>query len=182
MAGRPAWAIVEDTMRVLVITASKHGSTAEIGTAIAAGLTRRGVPADHLPVDRVRGVDGYDAVVLGSAVYAGQWVRAARDLALDRGAWLRTRPVWLFSSGRVDERPEEDAPLQLDELLSATGAVAHRTFAGRIDRRRLSLPEKALIAALRVREGDFRDWDAIDAYADDIATHLVGVREPLAVA
>ena len=59
-------------MRVLVTAepvASKHQATQEIAEAIAAGLAARGVNAEALPIEEVRGVDGYDAVVVGSAIY-----------------------------------------------------------------------------------------------------------------
>ena len=45
-------------------------------------------------------------------------------------------------------------------------------FAGRLDRGRLSFGEKAVVLAVRAPEGDFRDWDAIDGFAHDIAGHL----------
>ncbi len=83
--------------------------------------------------------------------------------------------MWLFSSGPLGTpenlKPEGD-PVDVDALIDATDAVEHRVFAGRLDRRLLSLPEKALVVAVRAPEGDFRDWQAVDAFADRIATWL----------
>jgi len=164
-------------VRVLVTAASKHGATAEIADRIGAGL-RAGLPAADVtvrPPDEVTDVDGYDAVVLGSAVYAGRWLAPARDLATDHRARLGSVPVWLFSSGPVGDppKPAED-PADAAAMVAATGARAHVTFAGKLDRHGLGFGERALVAALRAPTGDFRDWAAIDAWAGDIAAALGG--------
>jgi menaquinone-dependent protoporphyrinogen oxidase len=67
-------------MRVLVAAATKYGATAEIAQTIADVLGEHGLEATVLPPDLVEEVDGYDAVVLGSAVYAGHWLKPAREL------------------------------------------------------------------------------------------------------
>lgn len=160
-------------MRVLVTAASRHGATHEIAEAIAAGLARRGVDAHARPAEELAELDGYDAYVIGSAVYIGRWLDRARELVEAR-SWPAV-PVWLFSSGPLGPpeslKPEGD-PVDVDALVEATGAVEHRVFAGRLDRKRLSLPEKALVVAVRAPEGDFRDWEAIDAFAAGIAEHV----------
>ena len=56
---------------ILVTAASAHGATQEIAEAIAAALRRRGLDVALLTPDDVHDVEMYDAVVLGSAVYAG---------------------------------------------------------------------------------------------------------------
>lgn len=163
-------------MRVLVTAASKHGSTEEIGHAIVEELDRRGIVADFLVPEAVRTLDTYDAVVLGSAVYAGHWLKPAHELVDRLGDDLRARRVWLFSSGPVgDPEPRPDGePADVEELLGACGAVEHTVFSGRIKRDELGLAERAIVRALRVPDGDFRDWVAIDAWAGRIASALTG--------
>ena len=160
-------------MRVLVTAATKYGATAEIAQAIADALGDRGLEPTVLPPEQVEGVDGYDAVVLGSAVYAGHWLKPARELTQRSAGTLAGRPVWLFSSGPVGDppKPEED-PVDVAELMEATRAREHRVFAGRIVRKQLSFPERAIVSALRVPEGDFRDWDEISRWAAEIASAL----------
>jgi menaquinone-dependent protoporphyrinogen oxidase len=86
---------------------------------------------------------------------------------------MAERPVWLFSSGPVGDppKPEED-PVDVAELLTVTGAREHRVFAGKLVRRQLSFPDRAIVAALRVPEGDFRDWTEITRWAAGIADAL----------
>ena len=162
-------------MRVLVTSASRHGATHEIAEAIANGLARRGVEAEARPVEELTGVDGYDAYVIGSAVYIGRWLAPARDFVEAHADALTARPVWMFSSGPLGPpealKPEGD-PVDADDMIQAAGALEHRVFAGRLDKRLLGLGEKAVVVAVRAPEGDFRDWDAIDGFAGDIAQRL----------
>ena len=159
-------------MKVLVTAASKYGSTAEIARRIADVLSARGHDVDVEPADGAS-VAGHDVVVLGSAVYAGHWMPAAKNLVERAGPDLANRSVWLFSSGPVGgpPKPEED-PVDVAPIVAATSARGHCVFAGRIDRDQLSFPEKAIVVALRVRSGDFRQWHEIEAWAGEIADAL----------
>ena len=90
-------------MRVLVASATRHGATAEIAEAIAATLKDRGLKVELRRVEEVADMSGYDAVVLGSAVYIGKWLEPARQFAVDHAAELAMRPTWLFSSGPLGD-------------------------------------------------------------------------------
>lgn len=166
-------------MRVLVTAASKHGATAEIADAIGRGLTGNGITAVVLAPEEVNELEGFDAVVVGSAVYAGHWLDAAKELVERLGPELRNREVWLFSSGPVGDplKPEED-PVDVAAMREATGAVEHRLLAGRLDRSLLGFAEKAIVMALRAPEGDFRDWEEIAAWSEAIARALPERTEP----
>lgn len=162
-------------MRVLVITASKYGATHEIGETVADELHRRGHDAaavsadDHLATD----IAANDAVVIGSAVYAGHWIESAKRLVEDHAEDLRARPVWLFSSGPVGDppKPAED-PADAEPMIEATGAIEHRVFSGKLDRSKLRFADRAIAAALRAPEGDFRDFEAIREWAGQISEAL----------
>ena len=161
--------------RVLVVVASRHGATEEIARAIAARLSE---PATGLTAVAVRAEQDPDphpvaAVVLGSAVYMGRWLEPARLYAAARAAALRGRPVWLFSSGPIGEPPfPPDEPHDAAPLMRLTGAREHRIFAGRLDRARLGLGERAMVTAMRAPLGDFRSWDAVRSWADAIGKEL----------
>lgn len=160
---------------VLVVTASKHGSTREIARSIAAQLRARGFAVDMSDPADDPDPGRYDAVVLGSAVYVGRWLADAREFIDRHREALRARPVWLFSSGPLEEDGSEPRgdPFGLPDLMAATGARGHRVFAGRLDMDDLGLGERILTKAVMAREGDFRDWPATWAWADEIADALV---------
>lgn len=160
-------------MRVLVTAASKHGATAEIARAIGEVLAESGLETEVVPAEQVGALEGYDAVVLGSGVYAGHWLKPAMELVERAGEALAARPVWVFSSGPIGEPPKpETDPVDAARVLEATRAREHRVFAGRLVRRQLSLGERAIAVALRAPDGDFRDWDEIRDWARTIGRAL----------
>jgi menaquinone-dependent protoporphyrinogen oxidase len=89
--------------RVLVTFGSKRGGTAEIATAIADTLRAQGLTVDCVRAAGVRDIARYDAFVVGGALYAARWIREARRFVNRNAATLRARPVWMFSSGPLDD-------------------------------------------------------------------------------
>jgi menaquinone-dependent protoporphyrinogen oxidase len=160
-------------MQVLVTAATKYGATGEIARAIGDVLAERGLDTTVAAPEQVGSVDGFDAVVLGSAVYAGHWLKPARELVDRSGDALAARTVWLFSSGPIGDPPKPDEdPVDVAEILATTGAREHRVFAGKLVRKQLSFGEKAMVVAFRAPEGDFRDWAEVKGWASGIADAL----------
>ena len=162
-------------MTVLVTAASRHGATLEIAEAITRVLDEQGVPADLVDIDEVRDLGRYDAVVLGSAVYLGQWLKQAREFVDAHAAELTQRPTWLFSSGPIVGDPPRPDPA--DEAagrraLETAHAREHKLFAGKLDKSELGLLERVAVRAAHASEGDHRDWDEIDRWAGQIAAQL----------
>jgi acetate kinase len=163
-------------VRVLVTAASRHGATAELAAVIADGVRRALGSSAEVAVQRPRDVEdvsGYDAVVIGSAVYFGHWLEEAHDLLLRCAVPLWARPVWVFSCGPlgVPGRPPESL-LDVDEELRLSRAREHRVFPGRLERSRLDLAERAMVTALRAPEGDFRTWTAAADWGASIGSAL----------
>jgi menaquinone-dependent protoporphyrinogen oxidase len=160
-------------MRVLVTSASKHGATAEIASAIAYSLQGSALHVSVVPIDDAPDVADYDAVVVGSAIYAGRWRKPARAFVEHNADVLAERPVWLFSSGPLGEpaKPDSD-PVDVEKLVALTGALGHHLFAGKLDKDELSWGEKAVVSAVRAPEGDWRDWADVSAFAREIASEL----------
>jgi len=90
---------------------------------------------------------------------------------------LRSRPVWLFSSGPVGDPPKPGAdPVDAATMSTASGARDHRVFSGKLDRSLLRFTDKAIATALRAPAGDFRDWDEIGVGVRDRCRARTGER------
>ncbi|MBC8076628.1 MAG: flavodoxin domain-containing protein [Chloroflexales bacterium] len=161
-------------MYILIAIASRHGSTREIAEALAKELCVAGHSVEVQTIDENTAIETPDAVVIGSAIYMGGWLPEAREFV--ERSWLRLAsvPTWLFSSGPLghDDPQPQGNPAQLDELLATTGAREHRVFVGKLDKQRLHMGERLITAMVKAPEGDFRDWDAIRAWAHEIAAAL----------
>ena len=165
-------------MRILVVVASRHGATWEIGEVVTDALASRGHRVDQRAPEDVESVDGYDAVVVGSAVYLAHWMASAREFADRFTEQLVQVPVWMFSSGLATQpAASANSPHELMALRNQIGARGHRSFRGRLDRALLTFAERAAIAGARAREGDHRDMAAVRTWAlgvaDDLAAHPV---------
>jgi len=169
-------------MNVAVVYASKYGSTEGIAEFIAERLRKQGLEAEALSVDSRPDPGQYDAVVLGSAVYLGRWMKEAAAFAEQNRAALASRPVWLFSSGplalkegaTVDD--PDVVPTDIAALRDTIHPRDHRVFFGALDPAKLGWGIRAMrtLPASRavLPEGDFRNWEEIGVWADGIAAAL----------
>ena len=172
-------------MSTLVVYASKHGATQGIAKRIAARLQQAGQQAEARPVASVDHLAGYDAFVVGSAVYAAHWQKEAAAFVQRNRTVLATKPVWLFSSGPLGTEATDvkgrdltvaAEPKEIAEFKGVIGPKGHRVFFGALDPGKLGFSERAIrklpAARAMLPEGDFRDWTEIDAWARDIAHEL----------
>jgi menaquinone-dependent protoporphyrinogen oxidase len=167
--------------RVLVLHASAGGSTKSVAEFIAARLRVQGVVADVRGLDEQPGPDGYDAVVLGSAVHGRALLPAAEHFVLHNSDALRTMPVWLFSlgigpslRGPVGRLLRDIVPPRIAEVCELIGPRDYHAFAGVVPRAGAPLLSRVLLRVCGGRYGDLRDWPAIDAWAAEIAGYLHG--------
>jgi menaquinone-dependent protoporphyrinogen oxidase len=163
-------------MTVLVTAASNHGATAEIAARISADLAERGVEVELKKLDELRDVSDYDAFVVGSGIYFGQWLKPAKEFIESHQRDLSRRPTWLFSSGPIVGDPPAAGPEDTakgDALAEAVHAREHKVFAGKLDGRDLNWCEKVAVRCAHAHEGDHRDWQAIDEWAASIGRDLL---------
>lgn len=157
---------------VLVAFATKHGSTRGIADRISEELRAAGLTVSIAEVREVAHIEQFDAVVLGSALYAGRWRSEAVAFAKRHRGALSTRPLWLFSSGPLDTDTDRATLAMTGSVTRAIGGlrpIDHRTFGGAL------LPgTPGLVEALMARRlaGDYRDWDDVAAWSREIAAEL----------
>ncbi len=161
-------------MRVLVTAASRHNATTDVAQAVAARLERAGLEVVMNRPEEVTDLASYDAVVVGSAIYAGRWLKPAKDLIDRTASQMQTMPVWLFSTGPIgDPLKPAGLPADVAPMLERSHAREHRLFGGRLDRRDLGLAERTMVRIVGAPDGDYRPWADINQWAAEIAGMLV---------
>jgi len=126
--------------------------------------------------------------VLGSAAYMFHWMKSARKFAARNRSELASKPLWLFSSGPtgtdlVDNKGrdifEASRPKEFEDLEESLSPRGMKVFFGAYDpdAEAVGMAEKFMNlmpkAKAEIPSGDFRDWDAIDAWADEISASLL---------
>ena len=154
---------------ILVAYATKRESTHEVAEALAARMRARGAEVDVRTAAEVGTLKPYGAVVLGGALYAGRWHPDARRFLAHHREELEHMhmPVAVFAMGPLELKPAdvESARRQLDRALAKEhelAPVSVTIFGGVIDPTKLRFPFTHMDAV------DARDWQAIEAWADQL--------------
>jgi menaquinone-dependent protoporphyrinogen oxidase len=162
--------------QILVTYASKHHSTAEIAEAIAQEIRVHGHDVVCEPANSAAPAAEFDAIVIGSAVYMGRWRPPARKYLKRNIEALSKMPFWIFSSGPVGETPEDPEkqerflePRKVIERAEAAGVRGHVVFGGRVPQDADGYVEKSMLKNTPQELQDLRDWDAIRAWAQQVA-------------
>lgn len=171
-------------MKLLVAYASKYGSTAEIADVIGKELEKRQYEVEVKPVDEIDGLDAYDGFVIGSAVYAGGWMKPAARFLRSNQERLADKPVWFFSSGPTGQGDPNELmdgwtfPENLEKVREAINPKDIILFHGNIDLDTLNFAEKMIIKSVKATVGDYRDWLVIRRWAGKIDLDLKSDQVP----
>lgn len=152
---------------MLVAYGSKHGSTEKVAEAITENLKQAGRDVELRRAADVEDLTRYDGVVLGGSLYFGRWHRDAVRFLSKHRRELSELPVTVFALGPQSAEPQELAKsrAQLDKALRKVPEVEPRSiavFGGVIDPAKLRFPLSCMPAS------DARDWNAIEAWTDEI--------------
>jgi menaquinone-dependent protoporphyrinogen oxidase len=157
--------------RVLVASASKHGTTRQVAEFVARALEQRGLTVEVEEAARVGSIAHYDAVVVGGGLYMGKWHKDARRLLERHRQELSGIRLAVFGMGpdEIVESKVRESRKQLDRALEATPElepVAVAVFGGALT------PESWRFPFSKLPAFDARDWDVIEDWADEVAACL----------
>jgi menaquinone-dependent protoporphyrinogen oxidase len=174
-------------MRVLLIHASRYGSTQGIAERIAVTLRQQGLEVKVQSVQQADDPADYDAAVIGSAVYYFRWMKPATEFVRRNCEVLAARPVWLFSSGPLGTEAKDAQgrdlrvvlePKEIAEFRETINPRDHRVFFGALDAGKLGFTHRLMLKLPANRDnalfplGDFRDWTDVERWASSIAQAL----------
>jgi menaquinone-dependent protoporphyrinogen oxidase len=162
--------------RILIAYASKCGSTAEIADSMGKTLSGNGYSVDVLPVKMVTSLDGYDAVLAGSAIRVGAWLPEALELLKQNQAALGKLPIAIFTVHALNwENTSASEALRRNYTTAVKQLITPKDevfFAGKIDYSKMTFLEKMMSKTVRAVEEDLRDWAAINDWAKGIPGRL----------
>jgi menaquinone-dependent protoporphyrinogen oxidase len=168
-------------MRILVTWGTKLGGTEGIARIIGDTLRQAGFEVTLAPAAKLRDARGYDAAIVGGGLYANRWHRHARRFVARNVNHLGCIPVWMFSSGPLDDSADRaDIPptREVAVLMERIGARGHATFGGRIAPDAKGFPAAAMA---RASAGDWRNPERIQAWAKTVAAALPDAHPALPV-
>ncbi len=170
--------------RLLVAYASRCGSTVGVAQTIGQELCRAGTSVDVRPVASVPDLTPYRAVVLGSPVRSARWLDEAHQFLEQHQHRLASMPVAYFQTciALAKDNPQTRALARsyLEPTLKAAPKIIPKAsgfFAGTLDYSKLSwlmgMILRRKMSAKGIKEGDYRNWQAIKAWARDTAPKLL---------
>ncbi|MHB1296783.1 MAG: flavodoxin domain-containing protein [Anaerolineae bacterium] len=160
--------------KILVAYASQHGATAGVADAMGKVLAEGGCTVDVRPMKEVKDLAPYTAVVAGSAIHGGKWLPEAMAFVQKHQSALNRVPTATFLVCGMLASPEtkyrDMVPQWLDPVRVLIRPVAEGCFAGAVLYKNYSFFEslgmRIFVASMKMQEGDYRDWDAIRAWAE----------------
>jgi menaquinone-dependent protoporphyrinogen oxidase len=155
--------------KFLIAYVSRMGSTAEIAQAMGRELEAAGHSVVVSDMKGIDSIEGYRAVVIGAPVYMAAIEKEVAHFVARHRDGLSRIPVAAFAVGiaPVDHRvgSVESVLEKLRASLDPVKPVAVTMFAGRLELARMSFVQRTMSGLMRVLTGDFRDWEAIRAWA-----------------
>lgn len=157
---------------MLVAFGSKRGGTAGLARMIGSALAEAGYEVRVSPAPDVHDITDVDAVIVAGALYMNRWQRSARRLVQRHTAQLRKLPVWLVSSGPLDDSAtQRDIPPtpQVKKLAELVNARGHVTFGGRLRADARGFPGTAMA---KDQAGDWRDEPHVQRWVATVVREL----------
>jgi menaquinone-dependent protoporphyrinogen oxidase len=165
-------------MKALVVYGSKNGSTKGIAEEIYSVLLDERFETQLMDAkEEIKNIGQYDLIVIGSSLYLRNWLKEPAEFVRENQAVLKTRSVWLFSSGLRSENPRSLNPKIVSEFRATINPRGHQFFSGSLEPEKLGLLHRFFLRTPVIRSvfptGDFRNWNEIRSWARSIARSFV---------
>jgi menaquinone-dependent protoporphyrinogen oxidase len=159
---------------VLVAYATKMGSTKEVAEAVADALRGAGREVEFAPLREVRTLEGLGLIVIGAPLYMFKWHKEARGFLARFRQALAGLPCAVFALGPFEDTEKDWKSVRenFDKELARFpwfSPAVREVFGGAFDPAKLSFPYNLVPGLKKMPAKDIRDWDAIRAWAQDLA-------------
>ena len=163
--------------KLLVAYATRAGSTVQVAEKIGETLRTNGATVDVRAIKSVRDVNGYDAVVIGSAIRMSNWLPEAVEFIKKNQGQLRQMPTAFFTCHALNTGDDETSRQTREAYTAPVRQIltpqTEVFFSGKLDHAKLNFVDRTLAKAVEkstnTQEGDARDWEKIRAWAEQLA-------------
>jgi menaquinone-dependent protoporphyrinogen oxidase len=163
--------------QILIAYATRAGSTADIAGAIGEHLGKRGFRVDVKSVRDNPSLEGYQAVILGSAIRMGSWLPEAISYIQSNRKRLTSLPTALFTVHMLNTGDNEESRVNrqayLDKVRPLLPAAEGVFFEGMLDFSKLSFIDRVIANLVKAEEADNRDWEHIRGWTPNIVEREV---------
>lgn len=169
--------------KILITYASRSGSTAEIAEAIGERLAQCGTLVDVLPMQAVKNLSVYRAVIAGSPIRNSKWLPEAMQFVETHRSVLSQKPFATFTISITlamsnTEQYRQAVAKWIQPVRAQVKPVSEGLFAGRLDFSKLpfnwdTLKLRTVVALGVFPKEDRRDWKAVSQWADGVYSLLL---------
>jgi menaquinone-dependent protoporphyrinogen oxidase len=170
------------TPKILVTYASRAGSTAAVAEAIGKILSEEGAQVDVLPMQAVKDLSNYGAIVAGSAIRNSKWLPEAIQFIRAHQSTLRHKSFAIFTVCITLAMSNSDQYRSavagwVSPVRAMVRPLSEGLFAGMLNLSKLpfnwdTLRLRVTVALGIFPRGDHRDWKAIHAWAESLKPML----------
>ena len=160
---------------ILITYASRTGSNKGVAESIAQSFSASGIPVCVLPMQEVSNIEGYKAIIAGSAIQDKKWLPEAIQFLDKNKTILNEKPVAVFlvcitMSMAQAEKYRPEVARWLDPIRAMITPVSEALFAGTLYLAKIPSFKERLLFRISIlsgffKQGDHRDWKAIQSWA-----------------
>ncbi len=169
--------------KILLAYASYTGTTGEVSEAIGKILCEKGASVDIRLAKNIKNISGYQAVIIGSAIQKSNWLPEAYKFIDKNNVQLSQVPMACFITclalAKDTEGGRETAAGYVENIskkISDLKPLSFGSFAGVLDYGKLSFFYRSVmkrkIKKKGIDEGDYRNWDKIRSWSDEVSMKL----------
>jgi len=159
-------------MKITIIYASKHGTTEKVAASIAEKLKETNeIELFSLKKTSNPDISGFDAVILGSSIYAGQASKKMKTFCQKNQSVLLQKKTGLFVCGMHPDKEQKEKELKdaySEEL--QRDAVATGFMGGAFLFEKMNFFERMIIKKIAKTTTSVQqiDWEAVDEFVKKI--------------
>ena len=156
-------------MKTLILYATKHGATAEIARRIAEQINDTVI--HDLKQGDAPSIDGFDCVIIGSAIYAGTIRKEAKKFLNQNADVLCGKKLGLFISGMEASGKEKYFEANVPASIRQAATIAS-VLGGEFDPKKAGFFERLIMRLVTKQSGYIStiDDDKIKQFAEAIKT------------